>query len=102
MKLAALFRFVLFATLLGLASNVWMGERADQLQTSQTALLTARLNAINELRLLQSEFDALQTLVAAFVVSKNSQHLVNYYELLDAHAARANMPSLSTMCIGAS
>lgn len=86
MKLAALFRFVLFATLLGLASNVWMGERADQLQTSQTALLTARLNAINELRLLQSEFDALQTLVAAFVVSKNSQHLVNYYELLDAHA----------------
>lgn len=86
MKLAALFRFVLFATLLGLTSNVWMGERADQLQTSQTALLTARLNAINELRLLQSEFDALQTLVAAFVVSKNSQHLVNYYELLDAHA----------------
>ncbi len=86
MKLAALFRFVLFATLLGLASNVWMGERADQLQTSQTALLTARLNAINELRLLQSEFDALQTLVAAYVVSKNSQHLVNYYELLDAHA----------------
>ncbi|MEH6998461.1 MAG: ATP-binding protein [Limnobacter sp.] len=86
MKLAALFRFVFFATLLGLASNVWMGERADQLQTSQTALLTARLNAINELRLLQSEFDALQTLVAAFVVSKNSQHLVNYYELLDAHA----------------
>jgi signal transduction histidine kinase/ActR/RegA family two-component response regulator len=86
MKLATLFRFVLFATLLGLASNVWMGERADQLQTSQTALLTARLNATNELRLLQSEFDALQTLVAAFVVSKNSQHLVNYYELLDAHA----------------
>ena len=86
MKLAALFRFVLFATLLGLASNVWMGERADQLQNSQTALLNARLNAINELRLLQSEFDALQTLVAAFVVSKNSQHLVNYYELLDAHA----------------
>jgi len=86
MKLATLFRFVLFATLLGLASNLWMGERADQLQTSQTALLTARLNAINQLRLLQSEFDALQTLVAAFVVSKNSQHLVNYYELLDAHA----------------
>lgn len=86
MKLAALFRFVLFATLLGLASNVWMGERTDQLQNSQTALLNARLNAINELRLLQSEFDALQTLVAAFVVSKNSQHLVNYYELLDAHA----------------
>lgn len=86
MKLADLFRFVLFATLLGLASNVWMGERADQLQTSQTALLTTRLNAINELRLLQSEFDALQTLVAAFVVSKNSQHLVHYYELLDAHA----------------
>lgn len=86
MKLAALFRFVLFATLLGLASNMWMSERADQLQTSQTELLTARVNAINELRLLQSEFDALQTLVAAFVVSKNSQHLVNYYELLDAHA----------------
>lgn len=86
MKLASLFRFVLFATLLGLASNVWMGERADQLQTSQTLLLNTRLNAINELRLLQSEFDALQTLVAAFVVSKNSQHLVHYYELLDAHA----------------
>lgn len=86
MKLAALFRFVLFATLLGLASNVWMGERAEQLQTSQTELLTERLNAINELRLVQSEFDALQTLVAAYVVGKNSQHLVNYYELLDAHA----------------
>ncbi|MBU0785253.1 MAG: response regulator [Gammaproteobacteria bacterium] len=86
MKLAALFRFVLFATLLGLASNVWMGERAEQLQTSQTALLSTRLNAINELRLLQSEFDALQTLVAAYVVSQNSQHLVHYYELLDAHA----------------
>lgn len=86
MKLAALFRFVLFATLLGLASNVWMGERADQLQTNQTELLTERLNAINELRLVQSEFDALQTMVAAYVVGKNSQHLVNYYELLDAHA----------------
>lgn len=86
MKLAALFRFVLFATLLGLASNVWMGERADQLQTTQTELLTERLNAINELRLLQSEFDALQTMVAAYTVGKNSQYLVNYYELLDAHA----------------
>ena len=86
MKLAALFRFVLFATSLGLASNLWMGERVDQLQTSQTELLNARLNAIGELRLLQSEFDALQTLVAAFVVGKNSQYLVHYYELLDMHA----------------
>ena len=86
MKLAVLFRFVLFATVLGLGSNVWMGQRADQLQESQEKLLTMRLDSINTLRLLQSEFDALQTLVAAFVVSKNSQHLVNYYELLDAHA----------------
>lgn len=86
MKLAVLFRFVLFATLLGLGSNVWMGQRADQLQESQAKLLTMRLDSVNTLRLLQSEFDALQTLVAAFVVSKNSLHLVNYYELLDAHA----------------
>lgn len=86
MKLATLFYFVLFATLLGLASNLWMGQRAEQLQASQSELLDARVNAINELRLVQSEFDALQTLVVAYVVGKNSQHLVNYYELLDAHA----------------
>lgn len=86
MKLAVLFRFVLFATLLGLAANVWMNQRADNLQASQAQLLDNRLEAIEQLRLLQSEFDALQTLVAAYVVSKNSQHLVNYYELLDAHA----------------
>lgn len=86
MKLAVLFRFLLFATLLGLAANVWMNQRADQLQASQAQLLDNRLEAIEQLRLLQSEFDALQTLVAAYVVSKNSVHLVNYYELLDAHA----------------
>ena len=86
MKLAVLFRFVLFATLLGLAASVWMNQRADNLQTLQAQLLDNRLEAIEQLRLLQSEFDALQTLVAAYVVSNNSLHLVNYYELLDAHA----------------
>jgi len=86
MKLAVLFRLVLFATLLGLGSTVWMGQRANQLQELQARLLTQRLDSINTLRLLQSEFNALPTLVAAFVVSKNSLHLVNYYELLDVHA----------------
>lgn len=86
MKLAALFRFVLFATVVGLGSNVWMGQRTAQLEESQAKLLEMRVDSVNALRLLQSEFNALQTLVAAFVVSKNNIHLVNYYELLDAHA----------------
>ncbi|HEX4844143.1 MAG TPA: ATP-binding protein [Limnobacter sp.] len=88
MKLAVLFRFVLFATLMGLASNVVMGKRAHELQAAQARLLNDRLASINQLRLIQSEFDALQTLVAAYVVSKNSLHLVNYYELLDTHAGQ--------------
>lgn len=86
MKLLVLFRFVLLAALLGLASKLWMGERTSQLYDSQGALLAQRMQTIDELRLVQSEFDALQTLVAAYVVSKNSQHLVNYFELLDTHA----------------
>ncbi|WP_370261148.1 ATP-binding protein [Limnobacter sp.] len=86
MKLVVLFRFVLFATLMGLASNIVVGQRASELQEAQSQLLEERLAGIGKLRLIQSEFDALQTLVAAYVVSKNSRHLVNYYELLDTHA----------------
>ncbi|HEX4918071.1 MAG TPA: ATP-binding protein [Limnobacter sp.] len=88
MKLAVLFRFVLFATLMGLASNIVMGKRAHELQAAQARLMADRLASVNQLRLIQSEFDALQTLVAAYVVSKNSLHLVNYYELLDTHAGQ--------------
>ena len=86
MKLAHLFRLLLVVTFVGLASGIYSSLRSDNLQVQQAELIKQRAETIDRLSLIRSEYEALRSLVASYVVSGDSRYLTYYYELLDLHA----------------